>query len=133
MARRQSKHPTELELEILKILWDRSPMPVREVREVMASQGRDLAHTTLITTLNVMFDKRYVERRKVSGERGYAFSPKVARDQVSRGMVGDLVQRVFGGSASAMMLGLLENEHLDPEEHGELMKVIENYRRKKAK
>jgi len=129
MARKKSKHPTELELEILKILWEEAPLAVREVRELMAERGRKLAHTSLITTLNVMHEKGYVSRAAAEQGRGYAFSPKLSREQVSQGMVGDLVNRVFEGSASAMMLSLLENEQLDAESHEALRKVIERYRK----
>ena len=73
---------------------------MREVREELAESGKELAHTTLITTLGVMEGKGYVRKRKGEG-RGYEFSPKVSREEVSQGMVGDLVTRVFEGSASA--------------------------------
>lgn len=129
MARKRSKHPTELELEILKVLWVESPRTVREVREAMAAESRELAHTSLITTLNVMFDKGYVKRDPAREGRGYEFSPKLSRDEVSKGMVGDLVDRVFGGSASAMMLSLLENEQLDADDHAALRKAIERFRK----
>ena len=129
MARKKSKYPTELELEILKILWERSPQQVREVREEMAAAGRELAHTSLITTLNVMFDKGYVKRKPASEGKGYEFSPKVSRAEVSQGMVGDLVDRIFEGSASALMLSLLESEQLDAESHAALRKAIEAYRK----
>jgi predicted transcriptional regulator len=129
MARKKSKHPTELELEILKILWELSPRTVREVREVMAERGRKFAHTSLITTLNVMFDKGYVKRKKAAEGRGYEFEPKLSRDEVSQGMVGDLVDRVFGGSASAMMLSLLENEQLNAEDHAALREAIKAHRK----
>ena len=129
MARKKSKYPTELELEILKILWEKAPRTVRDVREAMAGIGRELAHTSLITTLNVMFDKGFVKRKPATEGRGYEFSPKTSRDEVSMGMVGDLVDRVFGGSASAMMLSLLENEQLDAEDHAALRNAIEAYRK----
>lgn len=129
MARRKSKHPTELELEILKVLWLESPRTVREVREVMSAAGRDLAHTSLITTLNIMFDKGFVKRADAEEGRGYAFSPRVSRGDVSQGMVGDLVQRVFGGSAPALLLSLLENDQLDGADHAELRRAIERYRK----
>jgi BlaI family transcriptional regulator, penicillinase repressor len=128
MPRKKSKHPTALELEILKILWEASPLTVREVREAMSAAGRDLAHTSLITTLNVMFEKGFVERTAATEGRGYAFSPEVSRADVSQGMVGDLVERVFGGSAPALLLSLLENEQLDGSDHAELRKAIERYR-----
>ena len=133
MARKKSKYPTELELEILKILWERAPLAVREVREVMTERGRQLAHTSLITTLNVMYGKGYVDREAAGGGRGYAFSPKLSREEVSQGMVGDLVNRVFEGSASALMLSLLENEQLDAGSHEDLRKAIERYRKGGAK
>ena len=129
MARRKSKHPTALELEILKVLWDQSPRTVREVREAMSATGRELAHTSLITTLNVMFDKGYVKRTDAKEGRGYAFSPKVSRADVSQNMVGDLVERVFEGSTPALLLSLLENEQLDGADHAELRKAIERYRK----
>ncbi len=128
MARKRSKHPTELELEILKILWEASPRTVREVRETMAAAGRDLAHTSLITTLNVMFDKGFVTRSAANEGRGYAFAPRVTRADVSQGMVGDLVERVFEGSAPALLLSLLDNEQLDGADHAELRKAIKRYR-----
>lgn len=129
MARKKSKHPTELELEILKVLWDQSPRTVREVREAMASLGRDLAHTSLITTLNVMFEKGFVYRAAAKEGRGFAFSAKLSRADVSQGMVGDLVDRVFEGSASALLLSLLENEQLEAKDHAELRIAIERYRK----
>ena len=133
MARKKSKHPTDLELEILKILWEGSPATVKSVRETMAEGGRKLAHTSLITTLNVMHEKGFVSREPSGEGRGYAFSPKLSRDEVSHGMVGDLVNRVFEGSASAMMLSLLENEQLDEKGHRELRKAIEQYRKGEKK
>jgi BlaI family penicillinase repressor len=133
MARKKSKHPTGLELEILKVLWERSPLTVRGVREVMAEAGRELAHTSLITTLNVMFDKGFVKRRSAKEGRAYAFSPKVSRDDVSKGMVGDLVERIFEGSTTAFLLSLLENEQLDGADHAELRQAIERYRKGERK
>lgn len=129
MARKKSKHPTELELEILKILWNEAPRTVREVREAMAAGGRKLAHTSLITTLNVMFDKGFVKRAEAKNGRGYAFSPRVSRADVSQGMVGDLVDRMFEGSAQSLLLSLLENERLDEEAHAELRDAINRYRK----
>ena len=133
MARKKSKHPTELELEILKVLWGKSPATVKEVREKMIENGRKLAHTSLITTLNVMHEKGFVTRKSAKEGRSYAFSPKLTREEVSHSMVGDLVKRVFEGSTSALMLSLLENEQMNDEEHRELKKAIENYRKGEGK
>ena len=60
MVRPPSSSPTELELLILKVLWRKSPQTVREVREALANSRRKLAHTSVITTLNVMVRKKYL-------------------------------------------------------------------------
>lgn len=127
MARKKSKHPTELELEILKVLWEQSPLPVREVRVALEARGRQLAHTSLITTLNVMVEKGYASRQEAG--RGYAFSPAVSRASVSKGMVGDLVDRVFEGSSKSLLLSLLDHQHLNASERREFTAAIEAFKK----
>jgi predicted transcriptional regulator len=122
MPRSSSEHPTELELEILKVLWDESPLPVREVRERLERAGRKLAHSTVITMLNIMVRKGYL-RRKMDGN-ACLFSPKVQRERVAGGMVGDILSRLFEGSASAMVLNLIETADLDPAEIAEIRRLI---------
>ena len=123
MARSSSEHPTELELEILKVLWDESPLPVREVRARLETQTqRPLAHSTVITMLNIMFEKKFLKRKK-SGN-SFLFSPKVKKDRVTGGMMSDLVSRAFGGSPSAMVLNLLESTDLAADELAEIRKLI---------
>ena len=122
MARKSSDQPTELELRILRILWDESPLPVREVRQRLADSGRDLAHTTVITTLNVMVDKGQLKRKKDG--KAFLFSPKIAREKTSREMLGRLVDRVFDGSASAVMASLFDHNDPDTEELVELRRLL---------
>lgn len=123
MARSESEHPTELELEILKVLWDESPLPVREVRARLdQSAGRPLAHSTVVTMLNIMHRKGFVCRRKEG--RAFFFSPKDQRKNVVGRMMGDLVSKAFDGSATALVLNLIETNDLDAEELGELRKLI---------
>jgi BlaI family penicillinase repressor len=123
MARQKSEYPTELELEILKILWKDTSLPVRDVRARLETQaGRALAHSSVITVLNIMHRKGYLKRRKVGNL--FLFSPKVEKRNVAGGMTGDLVTRVFDGSPSAMMLNLLETSDIDSEEMTELRKLI---------
>lgn len=123
MARSESEHPTELELEILKVLWDVSPLPVREVRARLdQSAGRPLAHSTVVTMLNIMHRKGFVRRRKEG--RAFFFSPQDQRKNVVGRMMGDLVSKAFDGSATALVLNLIETNDLDAEELGELRKLI---------
>ena len=133
MPRPASRYPTELELEILKILWERGPLPTRDIRDALASgeAARDLAHTSVITILNIMVDKGYLDRTKSAG--AYTFSPRVKRDKVSGGMLDDLVERVFSGSAASLLLSLLERADLDDEEIRRLRAMIRRLGTEKSK
>lgn len=123
MARPPSEYPTELELEILKILWQEAPRTVEAVRETLAAQGRELSHSSVITMLNIMVRKDYVERTK--NGRAFEFTPLVREDEVGREMVNDLVTRVFDGSASTLMLRLLETSDVDAQELAEIRNLIQ--------
>lgn len=123
MARPGSDHPTDLELEILKVLWEEAPLPVRDVRERLEMQAnRPLTHSTVITMLNIMVRKGFVRRKKEG--KAFLFTPRVEKRSVTGGFVGDLVSRVFEGSPTAMILNLLEMTDLDADELTELRKLI---------
>ena len=122
MARPGSEHPTKLELEILKVLWNEAPLPVRDVRSRLDEHGRTLSHSSVITMLNIMVDKGYLRRKKQG--KSFFFTPKVEQDSVTGGMMDDLLLRVFDGSASAMVLNLIETADLDADELTELRKLI---------
>jgi BlaI family penicillinase repressor len=123
MTRPQAEQPTELELQFLKILWEKSPQPVREIRDLLAESGRDIAHTSVITTLNTMVKKRYLTRQKEG--KAFLFAPRITREQVSQSVLGDIVNRVFDGSAKALLMGLFEHSDFDPAELKELRKLID--------
>jgi len=132
MARPGSDHPTKLELEILKILWDESPLPVRSVRAKLKTEAdRPLAHSSVITTLNIMYDKGLLRRRKEG--KSFLFSPKVEKDQIAGGIMGDLLSRLFDGSPSAMMLNLLETTDINSSELAELRKLITRKAKEQSK
>jgi predicted transcriptional regulator len=122
MPRSASEHPTELELRILKILWRESPLRVREIRQALADDGHDIAHTSVITILNIMVEKRYLKRKPV--KNAFCFEPRVSETEVSAGMLGDVVDRVFDGSAMAVVLSLFDRSDLDPEELKELRRLV---------
>ncbi|HVW38268.1 MAG TPA: BlaI/MecI/CopY family transcriptional regulator [Pirellulales bacterium] len=123
MARPSSEQPTGLELEILKILWTESPLLVRDVRARLESQaGRPLAHSSVITMLNIMHRKGFLRRRKDG--KSFLFSPRVEKDNVTGRMLGDVLSRAFDGSASAMVLNLLETADLDSDELAEIRNLI---------
>lgn len=123
MVRTAAEQPTELELQLLKLLWEKSPQPVREVRDSLAKSGRDIAHTSVITTLNTMVKKQLLTRQKEG--KAFLFAPCVTREQVSRTVLGDMVNRVFDGSAKAVLLGIFEHNDIDRNELKELRKLID--------
>ena len=123
MPRHVSRYPTELELEILKTLWRQSPLLAREVQAALAEAGRVLAKTSVITTLNTMFGKRYLSRKKHSNT--YLFSPRITEEQVNEQVMEDVVDRVFDGSTSAVMLSLFDAKDIKKEELQELRELID--------
>ena len=122
MARPASRYPTQLELEILKVLWRQSPLLARDVQQALAATGRDLAKTSVITTLNTMVDKKYLRRKKQGNS--FRFSPRIAEEKVSERVLGDVVDRVFDGSTAAVLLTLFDVNQVDDEELKQLRRII---------
>jgi len=129
MARPASKHPTELELEILKVLWREGPSAGRTVRDALAA-FRDLAYTSVMTVMNIMVDKGYLRRKKEGGR--YLYFPRVTQEVTTRRMLRDIVERAFDGSAATVMLKLLESADIEEEELLRLRELV-NRRLKEKK
>jgi predicted transcriptional regulator len=135
MARPASKHPTELELAILNVLWrggGSKPMTGREIQEGLAGAGRELAYTSVVTVLNIMTRKGYLRRKKAAagagvggGAAGFAYQPSVTEKANAGRMLRDLIDRVFHGSSSAVLLKLLEESRLDAGEIARLRDVVD--------
>ncbi len=126
MARKQSAKPTPAEVEILGILWERGPSTVREVYEYFGAE-RSVGYTGVLKLLQNMFAKGLVSRDRNAQAHVYE-----AREpaRMKRQLLGDLMQRVFGGSASQLVLHLLEDEKASPEEIEEIRKMLATYRRR---
>jgi len=120
MVRRKGENLTPLELEIMSVLWETGPA---DVRGVQGRLGRELAYTTVQTMLNILHRKGKVKRQLK--DRAYFYSPAVSRTQVARQTVGDLVERLFGGSAESLVMSLVETKQLTPEKLAELMEMVE--------
>lgn len=132
MPRPPSQHPTDGELEILRVLWDRGPSSLSEICEALR-RDRDVATTTVATILRVMLDKGHVRRKPVT--RGHQWSAAVTQNATARSMVGKLVDGVFDGSAGRLAVHLVEAGQLSADELSELRKLIDSNRvsRKGAK
>jgi len=130
MPRPKYDQPTPGELEVLKILWDRGPSTVREVMEVL-NQDRQRAYTSVMSLLNVMAEKRLVDRQPEG--RAFLYDAAIARDHTLKDMVGDMLGRAFEGSASALVSRLLDHSKPTDEELDEIRRVIKHYERQEGK
>ena len=119
---REGQQLTPLELDIMKVLWETGSAPVQVVQERL-SAGRPLAYNTVQTMLNVLHRKGKV-RRELQG-RAYVYEPVVSRAQAAGQAVGDLVSRMFGGSAESLVLSLVEARQLTPETLARLSAMLE--------
>jgi BlaI family penicillinase repressor len=122
MARPPATHPTDGELEILRILWSAGPSSLSTICESLRTE-REVATTTVATMLRVMLDKGLV-KREGSG-RGAVWSAAVTQKSAARGMVRKLVANVFEGSAHRLATHLVEGGQLTDKQLGELKKLIE--------
>ena len=117
-------NPTELELQILKVLWEDAPLTARQIRDQLEERGRPLAYTSVITTVQRMVDKRQLKQLKPATGKAFRFEPRVNDRQITSGMLGDFVDRVFDGSAEAAVLSLFDARKLDQEAVKRLRKAF---------
>lgn len=119
----------DLQLAIMRVLWDRGEATVAEVHQALLEE-RGLALTTIATMLKKMEHKGVVRHR--SEGRLYVYAPTVSENAVHRSMVSDLTERLFEGSASALVSHLLNEQEIDPSELKEIRRLIESRAKKKG-
>ena len=129
MRRRTKKQPTELELEILKVLWERGPSTVAEVQKAFGRR-RPMAYTTVLTMLRVMTDIRLVKRN--TSARAYVYRPTQSRSAVAKSMVSDVLHRVLDGSAAELLLHALDDRTFTGEELAEMRQVLDDMEMRQA-
>ena len=123
--KRQPPKPTASELEILRILWSRGPSTVREVLESL-NEKKSLGYTGVLKLLQIMTAKGTVRRDETNRAHVYeAFRPA---DQTKRQLASDMLQRVFEGSASQLMMHALAGHRASPEEIEELRRILDAYK-----
>ena len=125
MARRKSQNLTPLELEIMNVLWAAGPANVQSVQQQLP---RPLAYTLVQTMLNILHRKRKVAR--ALRDRAYLYAPVVTRTQVVRQTVGDIVQRLLGGSAESLVMSLVETRQITPQKLARLKRLLRESKEK---
>ena len=114
--------PTDAELEILGVLWARGPSTVREVQEELSGR-REVGYTTVLKLLQIMHEKGLVRRDESA--RTHVYEASVAQERTQNALVGDLLDRAFGGSASALVLGALAAKPASREELAEIRRLLD--------
>ena len=123
MAKRKLAKPTEAELAILRVLWDRGPSTVREVTEVLEGE-RASGYTTILKLLQIMTGKGLV-RRNVAA-RSHVYQASVPPETTQRQLVRDLLDRAFGGSAQQLIQQALSARRTSPEELAEIRRLLDD-------
>jgi predicted transcriptional regulator len=113
--------PTDAELAILRILWAEGPCTVRQVHEVL-SRDRPLAYTTSLKTLQIMTEKGLVVREEVG--RQHLYRAKYREEDTQRRLVGDLLERAFGGSLPGLVMQALASKRATPKELKEIRRLL---------
>ncbi len=127
MARPAAKELTQRELEVMHVFWTRGQSTVADVRDALAAAGRDLAYTTVATLVRILTEKGFLEQ--TNQERPFQFCPVRSFEDVSRSIVGDLVDRVFRGSREQLLVRLMEDRKLTAKEKAALEAILRGEKR----
>ena|SRR6187549_3793759 len=110
------------ELQIMKVVWERGRVTVRDVYQTLLER-RQVAYTTVMTMMNILEQKGFL-KKSAGDDRAYLYEPAKSRKSVMREMVNEFVERVFGGSANPLMLHLIEDEHVTRKDLDDLRKLV---------
>ncbi len=126
MSNGQALRPTDGELEILRVLWQRGPSTVREVYETI-TETKPTGYTTVLKLMQIMAEKGLVKRDE--SERAHVYEARAAQEQTQKQMVSDLVERVFDGSAMKLVMHALSTEAASAEELDQIRHILDEYER----
>jgi len=119
--------PTDAELGILRVLWQRGPSTVREVQEAL-NQDKPTGYTTVLKTLQIMTEKGLVRRNEQ--QRAHVYEAELAQHQTQRQLVSDLLNRVFDGSASNLLMHALNSKKVtSQEELSQIRDILDEFER----
>jgi BlaI family penicillinase repressor len=122
MARPPARELTERELEVMHVFWNRGESTVTQVRDILAESGLDRAYTTVATLVRILADKKFLVQ--TNEERPYSYRPARSHEDVSRKLLGELVDRVFRGSREQLLVCLMEQKALTAKERALLADIL---------
>jgi predicted transcriptional regulator len=118
--------PTGRELDILAVLWQRGPSTVREVHEALGGDGAG-GYTTMLKLMQIMNDKGLLTRDESA--RSHIYRTAAPERETQSGLIKDLCERAFGGSAEKLVLRALSSKRIDRKELATIRALIDEYER----
>lgn len=118
--------PTESELEILQVLWDKKTASVRDVHEEL-SKTKDAGYTTTLKLMQIMFEKGLVKRD--STLKTHFYQAAASKEKTQKHLLGKMIDTLFGGSPTELVMQALGNHKASPEELEEIQQLIENLKK----
>jgi BlaI family transcriptional regulator, penicillinase repressor len=130
MATMANRRPTTSELEILHILWERGPSTVREVHDALheVHERRPIGYTSVLKLMQIMTAKGTVRRNEE--QRAHVYEAVQPAEKTKRDLALDVLQRVFDGSASELMMHALSGRKASKEEIDEMRRLLNEHERK---
>jgi len=126
MNEKAAPRPTDAELEILRVLWGRGPSTVREVHEAM-SRTKSSGYTTVLKFMQIMTDKGLLRRNE--DQRAHVYEATLPQSETQRLLVGELLDKAFGGSAANLVMHALASKPASPEELSRIRRLLDEYER----
>ena len=126
MSDRDAPRPTDAELEILTIVWHRGPSTVREVHENL-NKSRGVGYTTVLKFMQIMTDKGLLRRNEE--QRAHVYEATLPQAETQRMLVGELLDKAFGGSAANLVMQALATKPASAEELSSIRRLLDEYER----
>jgi predicted transcriptional regulator len=126
MARKSLPRPTDSELEILRVLWQRGPSTVREVHEAI-NESRPTGYTTVLKMMQIMTEKELVQRNEE--QRAHVYEARLAQGETQRQLLGDLIERAFDGSAKQLVMHVLSEKKASAKDLSEIRQLLDEFER----
>jgi predicted transcriptional regulator len=124
----QQPAPTDAELSVLRVLWERGASTVREVFDAIAT-GKDVGYTTVLKQMQVMHQKGLLTRSERF--RSHVYEPAVERSVTQRQIAGSVLESAFGGSARGLLQSALAGRKVDAKELDEIRQLLDDYERRR--
>jgi len=122
MSPKNTPQPTASELAVLQLLWERGPLPVKEVHAAL-SEEKDVVYTTVLKTMQVMLDRGMLERESVG--RKHIYQAAISQESTQNKLLDTFLQRTFGGSAKRLVMRALGNYKTTEQDIAELKALID--------